>query len=205
MEIRSTGNELEIRLTEDDALEVRAGVGEGPSKLVGYAAVYNSLSADLGGFKERILPGAFKGSVTGNTDIRALVDHDSTKLLGRTSNGTLRVSEDPKGLRVEVDLPDTSYARDVKNLIARKDVRGMSFGFRVPDGGSRFTKESGQTIRELSNIDLREVTVTSIPAYGDTSVQVRVDPSIRQHIEQENARPNFARCMAVFRSLLVKG
>jgi hypothetical protein len=205
MEIRSTGNKLEIRLTEDDALEVRAGVGDGPSKLVGYAAVYNSLSADLGGFKERILPGAFKGSVVGNTDIRALVDHNSEKLLGRTGNKTLRLAEDAKRLRIEVDLPDTSYARDVKTLVARGDIRGMSFGFRVPDGGSRFTKESGQTIRELSNIDLREVTVTSIPAYGDTSVQVRVDPSIRQHIEQENERPNFARCAGAFRRLLAEG
>lgn len=205
MEIRSTGNELEIRLTEGDDIEVRAGIGEQPPRLVGYAAVYNSLSADLGGFKERILPGAFKGAVTGNGDIRALVDHDSTKLLGRTSNGTLRVMEDERGLRVEVDLPDTSYARDVRTLVARKDVRGMSFGFRVPEGGQRFTKEGGQTIRELTNIDLREVTVTSIPAYGATSVQVRVDPSVQRHLTQESSRPNFARCAGVFRSLLVKG
>src|SRR5437763_1584965 len=108
MEIRSNNNELEIRLTEGDDIEVRAGEAGQPNKLVGYAAVYNSLSADLGGFKERIMPGAFKGSVAGSTDIRALVDHDSTKLLGRTSNGTLRVAEDQRGLRVEIDLPDTS-------------------------------------------------------------------------------------------------
>jgi HK97 family phage prohead protease len=205
MDIRSTQNELEIRLTDGDELEVRAGDGQQPSKLVGYAAVFGSLSADLGGFQERILPGAFKGSIAGTTDIRALVDHDSTKLLGRRSNGTLQIAEDAKGLRVEIDLPDTSYARDVKNLVARKDVRGMSFGFRVPDGGQRFTKENGTTIRELSNIDLREVTVTSIPAYGATSVQVRVDPSVTQHLAQEILKPNFGRCKALLRRSLVKG
>jgi HK97 family phage prohead protease len=174
----NTGNDLEIRFTaaaEDDALAVRADADK-PNRLVGYAAVFNSLSADLGGFKERVVPGAFKNAVTSNVDIRALVDHDSTKLLGRTSNGTLRVSEDAVGLRVEIDLPDTSYAADVKSLVARKDIRGMSFGFRVPEGGQRFTKEGGHTVRELTNIDLREVTVTSIPAYADTSIYVRVDP-----------------------------
>lgn len=207
MEIRSTANSLEIRLTEGDELEVRAGVGEQPSKLIGYAAVYNSLSADLGGFKERIMPGAFKGSVAGSTDIRALVDHDSTKLLGRTSNGTLRLAEDAKGLRIEIDLPDTSYARDTRNLIARKDVRGMSFGFLIPDGGQRFTKESGQTIRELTNIDLREVTVTSVPAYGDTSVQVRVDPSILAQINatENSSVPTLAKRWHQLRTMLVKG
>ena len=185
----TTNNELELRFTVDDALEVRAGAGDTPAKLVGYAAVFNSLSADLGGFQERIIPGAFKSSLAGSTDVRALVDHDPTKPLGRMSNGTLRIAEDDKGLRMEVDLPDTSYARDVKALVARKDVRGMSFGFRVPDGGQRFTKENGQTIRELTNIDLREVTVTGSPAYGATSIQVRVDPSVAQHLSQEFGAP----------------
>lgn len=206
MEIRSTNNELEIRLTEGDDLEMRLGTGEQPHRLVGYAAVFNSLSADLGGFKERIVPGAFKGSVTGGGDIRALVDHDYSKLLGRTSNGTLRVMEDDKGLRVEIDVPhETSYGKDIMALVKRKDVRGMSFGFRVPEGGQRFAKEGGQTIRELTNVDLREVTVTSCPAYGATSVSVRVDPSIRQQIDQQNARPHFVRCAQLFRSSLVKG
>lgn len=205
MEIRSTGNELEIRFTSDDAIEVRAGQGDAPNMLVGYAAVFNSLSADLGGFMERIMPGAFKGAIAGGTDIRALVDHDSSKLLGRTSNNTVRVAEDAKGLRVEVDLPDTTYARDVKALVARKDVRGMSFGFRVPDGGQRFTRENGQHIRELTSVDLREVTVTGSPAYGATSVQIRVDPSVQRHIAEESARPLYARCKGLFRSQQVKG
>src|SRR5436190_5368915 len=85
--------------------ELRFADPETTNRLVGYAAVYNSLSADLGGFKERIKPGAFRSSVTGGTDIRALVDHDASKILGRTSSGTLRLSEDQVGLRIEIDLP----------------------------------------------------------------------------------------------------
>jgi HK97 family phage prohead protease len=186
-----------------DNTELRIAAPETPNRLVGYAAVFNSLSADLGGFKERIVPGAFRGA-TGN-DVRALVDHDASKLLGRTGNGTLRLSEDQVGLRVEIDLPDgVSYADDIKALVKRGDIRGMSFGFRVPTGGQRFVKEGGQTIRELTTVNLKEVTVTSIPAYGDTSVFVRsakIDPGVLQEI----SRPNYARCASLFRRSLVKG
>jgi hypothetical protein len=91
-----------------DHTELRFADPEVPNRLIGYAAVFNSNSADLGGFKERITPGAFRNSIAGGTDIRALVDHDPSKLLGRTNAGTLRVSEDQVGLRVEIDLPDVS-------------------------------------------------------------------------------------------------
>ena len=123
------------------------------------------------------MPGAFSGSLAGTNDIRALVEHDATKLLGRTSAGTLKLAEDDKGLRAEIDLPDVSYANDLKALVKRGDIKGMSFGFRVPDNGQRFMKENGLTVRELTNINLKEVTVTANPAYGDTSVHVRVDPA----------------------------
>ncbi|HEX8323911.1 MAG TPA: HK97 family phage prohead protease [Tepidisphaeraceae bacterium] len=170
---------------------------------MGYAAVYNSLSADLGGFKERIRPNAFRNSIAGGTDIRALVDHDASKLLGRTSAGALRLSEDQVGLRIEIDLPEgVSYANDIRSLIKRGDIKGMSFGFRVPTGGQSITKEAGQTIRELSEINLKEVTVTSIPAYGDTSVYVRsavIDPTVLQMIE----RPHFNHRVARFRRALI--
>jgi HK97 family phage prohead protease len=122
-------------------------------------------------------PRAFKASLNRGNDVRALVDHDSSKLLGRTSNKTLRLEEDAKGLRVEIDMPDTSYARDLLASVKRGDIRGMSFGFIVPKGGDRFASEGGKTIRELRNIDLHETTVTSIPAYGATSITVRVDPA----------------------------
>jgi HK97 family phage prohead protease len=194
-----TTNDIEIRVNTE-ALEIRAGESGQPNKLVGYAAVYGSLSADLGGFKERVMPGAFKGAVNGTADVRALVDHNPEKLIGRTSANTLKLSEDAHGLRVEVDLPDTSYANDLKALMKRGDVKGMSFGFKVPDGGQRFTRENGQAVRELTTITLKEVSaITSTPAYGDTSLQLRVDPNVIRHIQQPENFPNRLKAAGIMR------
>lgn len=191
---------LEIFGTFGD-LELRA---EGGNKLVGYAAVFGVLSADLGGFRERILPGAFKASLSSGQDIRALVDHDPSKLLGRTSANTLRLAEDTRGLRAEIDLPDTQAARDALALVKRGDVRGMSFGFRVAAGGDRFTTEGNQMIRELTAVDLREVTVTSIPAYGATSLAVRVDPSLAARIKEHQTQPVLVKRAMQYRQHLAK-
>lgn len=205
MELRSATTDFEIRMTAADDLEIRAGDGDKPNMLVGYAIVWNSLSADLGGFRERVLPGAAKGGISANADIRALVSHNPDLLLGRTSNGTLRVAEDERGLRVEIDVPPTSYGRDLMELVKRRDVRAMSFGFRVAEGGQRFVKENGQTIRELTNINVREVSAIANPAYGETSLFVRVDPSVRRHLDQDAARPHFARCATRFRKTVAEG
>jgi HK97 family phage prohead protease len=189
-----------------EPLEVRAAEGDKPAKVTGYAAVFDSLSADLGGFREKIKPGAFRTSLDSGRDVRALVDHDHSKLLGRTMNRTLRLGENAKGLWFEVDLPDTTYARDLIASVKRGDIRGASFGFLVPKDGDKFYTEGKQTIRELLAIDLREVTVTSVPAYNDTAVAVRIDPAVIQRVAAENsARPNFAKCMASYRMSLVKG
>jgi HK97 family phage prohead protease len=195
----------EIRtLTQADDLdlELRVGEGEQGRLLTGYAARYNILSHDLGGFRERVMPGAFKEAVTSGADIRSLIDHDNSKLLGRTTAGTLRLSEDAKGLKFEVDLPEgVSYADDLRVLVKRGDVRSNSFGFRTPPGGDRFKQEGKTYVRELLNVDLKEVSVVlSLPAYPGTSVQVRVDPSVLQRIP----RPNYTRCMAQYRLSLVR-
>ncbi len=208
MEIANTDtSSLEVRLLETCDLEFRAGQGDEPHQLIGYAAPFNSLSKDLGGFVEKILPGSFRESLTNGTDIRALVDHDPTRLLGRTGNQTLMLAEDEKGLRATILLPDTSYARDVRALVARRDIRGMSFGFKTRPGGSSFTKEGGRTVRTLSNIDLREVTVTSVPAYGATSLSVRVDPQAVSAAKALSKNPDwrFMKSALLHRTSLSKG
>lgn len=200
----SQNTELRTLTQADDLdLELRVGEGDKARLLSGYAARYNMLSHDLGGFRERILPGAFKASVEGGADIRSLVDHDSGKLLGRTAAGTLRLSEDAKGLRFEVDLPEgVSYAEDLRVLVKRGDVRANSFGFRIPPGGDRFKEEGKTFVRELLNVDLKEVSVLmSLPAYPGTSVQLRVDPAVIQRIP----RPNYARCARRARLVILKG
>jgi HK97 family phage major capsid protein/HK97 family phage prohead protease len=146
------------------------------SKLVGYAAVYApALSEDLGGFREKISPGAFDKSLESNADIRALWDHNTSQPLARTTNGSLKVSSDKRGLRVEIELPEgVSYADDLRQLVRSGVVNQMSFGFLVPPGGDTWDKdEDGNALRTLNSIDLHEVSVVSIPAYPDTTVALR--------------------------------
>jgi uncharacterized protein len=159
-----------------NALEIRSG-GDlravSPGKLAGYAAIYNSQSQDLGGFVERILPGAFKRTLTQPDHIRALLEHDPQRLLGRVGSRTLSLQENTKGLYFELSLPDTSYARDLGALVERGDISGCSFGFRVPEGGDQWEVRSGQLMRDLIAVDLQEITITGNPAYLDTSVAKR--------------------------------
>jgi len=168
-------------------LELRAGgsVQAAEGRVIGYAAVFGPLSEDLGGFRERVDPNAFKRSLGDGRDIRALVDHDTAKVLGRRASDTLRLSTDDQGLKVEIDLPDTSYARDLKVLMTRGDVSQMSFAFTLAPNGDKWeTREEGR-IRTLLDVELVEVSVVTIPAYPDTSAAVR---SLHGHEAEGRAR-----------------
>lgn len=150
------------------ASEIRAK-GESTT-IVGHAAVFNSLSEDLGGFKETIRPGAFAGSIA-RDDIRALWNHDANHVLGRNTANTLRLSEDDIGLAVEIDLPDTSNARDLMTWIRRRDVSQMSFGFIALRDDWRL--EGGLVIRELIEAQLFDVSPVTYPAFPQTDVSAR--------------------------------
>jgi len=154
-------NEFELR----DAAE---GNGMG---FVGYGAVFNSDSEPLP-FTERIAPGAFSRSLRSRNEIKMFVNHDTTQVLASKRAGTLRLSEDSYGLRVEADLPDTTAGRDMAFLIKRGDVADMSIGFSVPRGGDSWS-DDGAT-RELREVRLHEVSiVTGFPAYAATTASVR--------------------------------
>lgn len=155
--------------------ELRAETAGSIRKLTGYAAVFGALSEDLGGFRERIAPGAFRDSLS--NDIRALWNHNSDFVLARTGNDTLVVEEDSHGLRVEVRLPDTSWATDAWQSIKRGDVSQMSFGFRVAPGGESWSEEGGVAIRTLTKVRLYEVSPVTFPAYEDTEVVARSRPT----------------------------
>lgn len=145
--------------------------------LRGLASVYNADSEDLGGFIERIAPGAFKRSLDSPQDVRAYWNHDSRLLLGRRSNGTLRLNDSEHGLMVEIDLPDTGFARDLGELVRRGDLNQMSFGFTLPDHGSDSWEphESNPRLkrRTIHDLTLHEVSAVSMPAYPDTTLAVR--------------------------------
>ena len=143
--------------------------------LTGYAAVFNS-EAVLGDFSEVIRQGAFAKSLATGSNIRALYQHQGDALLGTTRGGTLQLREDAKGLAFELALPDTSHGKDLAILVGRGDVAGCSFGFRVAPGGDRWEQRGATLVRELLNVDLVEITLTSDPAYQDTTVALRNMP-----------------------------
>jgi len=152
--------------------------------LVGYAAVFNSRSHDLGGFREVIRPGAFDRSLREFPDVLALVEHDTNRVLARTTNGSLRITPDAHGLRVEIDPADVSWAKDIVTLVRRQDVRGMSFRFRPFPGGSVLDASGAEAVRTLTAVELKEVSVVVDPAYPATSVSVRA----LHAAQQESAR-----------------
>lgn len=141
-------------------------------KIVGYAAVFNRLSENLGGFREKIKPGAFKNALK-KSDARALFNHDSNYVLGRQGAGTLTLKEDDKGLWMEIDPPDTQFARDLMVSIERGDINQQSFGFTVAsDSWEDLNKQ--ESLRTLNEIDeLFDVSPVTFPAYPDTSVALR--------------------------------
>ena len=151
--------------------ELRAITDEaGLRHIVGYAAVFNSLSEDLGGFREKIDPGAFADTL--NTgDVRALKNHNSDYVLGRNKSGTLTLSEDQRGLKIDIMPPDAQWAKDLMVSIDRKDVDQMSFGFRTID--QMWEGEYPDEIRTLMKVELFDVSPVTFPAYPDTEVGLR--------------------------------
>lgn len=150
------------------AIEFRATAG---NRLEGYAALFNSSSADLGGFTEIIRPGAFTRALAASPDVLALFDHDTRYVLGRTGAGTLHLEEDAKGLRFSIDVAATTTGKDLLLSVGRGDIRGASFAFIAKE--DRWMQGNAGMIRELLDVDLLDVTITANPAYPETSVARR--------------------------------
>nr|DAH82274.1 MAG TPA: prohead serine protease [Caudoviricetes sp.] len=135
----------------------------------GYALKFNKPSEDLGGFIEFIDKRSLDG--VDLSDVRLFVDHDSSKLLGRTKSGTLKLEIDEVGLKFRALLPDTTTGRDAMELVKRGDLNQCSFGFTVER--DNWTKVEGITHRNIEQIGkLMEISLVSIPAYEDTDVRV---------------------------------
>jgi HK97 family phage prohead protease len=145
-----------------------------PTKIVGYAAVFDSPSVDLGGFDEIIRPGAFSDALADPAlDVVCTVDHDWARLLGRSTSGTLRLSQDDHGLAIECDLPDTQLGRDIAVLMQRGDISQMSFCFTPID---ERISDDGRT-REVLSCNLHDVSIVLYPAYPSTEAELRNRPN----------------------------
>lgn len=153
-------------------VEVRATEDDGGPIISGHAAVFNSPSHDLGGFREYILPGAFKRTLKNSRDILSFFNHDPHYVLGRTANKTLTLSEDLQGLAFQVQPPDTAWARDLLVSMRRGDISGASFTFRVIR--DQWDKDAdGLPKRSISEVELYEAGPVSMPAYPAADAGVR--------------------------------
>ena len=174
-------NKLERRALE--AVELRAespGNDDEMPALVGHAAVFDRLSEDLGGFRERVAPGAFAATLA-EDDIRALINHRNEYVLGRNRADTLRLAEDDEGLSVRIEPPETSYARDLVASIERGDISGMSIGFRTI--ADEWNMEDGEPVRTLKAVRLYDVSPVTFPAYPATDMALRALTAFRDTLK----------------------
>jgi HK97 family phage prohead protease len=142
-------------------------------QLVGLAARYSS-QAELPGFTETIAPGAFDKILESEPDVVCLFNHDSAKVLGRTSANTLHLTATHRGLEFSCELPDTSYANDLHESVKRGDVSGCSFAFNVGDKDQRWEERNGKVFRTITNFSaLQDVSAVTHPAYSDTELDAR--------------------------------
>jgi hypothetical protein len=148
--------------------EFRAA-GQDAGRISGHAHVFGRVAQIRGGF-ERVSPAAFNRALAERQDVVLLVNHEGLPL-GRTTSGTLRLSVDERGLTIDNDLPDTTLARDVRELMGRGDLRSMSFGFIPTDGV--LEEVEGRQIRTITDLDLFDVSIVTHPAYAGTEVALR--------------------------------
>jgi HK97 family phage prohead protease len=149
-------------------------------QISGIAASYNTLSANLGGFKEKIAPGAFSRSLRTGADVKCLFNHDASKICGRTGNGTLVLTDSPEGLQFvcQLDRANPEHAAYYAS-IKRRDIISCSFAFTVPDSSCESWQDADGTdgvfaIRTLLDVDLLDCSFVTYPAYPvGTSVDAR--------------------------------
>jgi HK97 family phage prohead protease len=180
------------------AVELRASDTGGPGVLVGYAAVFNRRSQNLGGFVEQVDPDAFNKSLGDNVPVVARFNHKDDFLLGTTESGTLVLRKDGTGLQYEVDLPDTTVGRDLAVLAKRGDVRYSSFAFQTVADEWGYTEEDFP-LRTLRAVKLMDVAPVVSPAYRDTTAGLR---SLADKLELPLDRVKAAAAAGELRSLL---
>ena len=165
----------EIQKRELKTTEVQIRELEDGKRMIEGMIPYNQRSEWMG-FYEYITPTAFNKTLADGADVRAFMNHDTNKLLGRVKNNSLRLRSDEFGLHIECELPDTEYARDVYNLIRGGYNQGMSFGFSTVQDKWDEMEENGRMVPVCHLIEVRLYEVSfcvSFPAYEGTNSQAR--------------------------------
>lgn len=177
-EVRKLTNTIEVRSEQDSSENI----------IVGYALKFNSWSENLGGFRERISPDSLDG--TDMSDVRALIDHNSSQIIGRSKVGTLKLEVDDIGLKFRCQLPNTTYANDLMENLRNGNINQCSFAFQIDEDGEDIEYNDtlniyDRTIKRIKS--LFDVSVVTYPAYSNTDVQpaLRSIEKIEEQLERE--------------------
>jgi HK97 family phage prohead protease len=161
-------------------VETRA---DGKKVITGYAAAFYragdaGTEFELGdNMVERIMPGTFDRAISERQDVRGLRNHNPDFLLGRTTSGTCRLFVDAKGLKYEIDVPETNAGKDTVEMIQRGDMTGSSFMFRAKR--VTWVETDGLDVRQIEDVDLYDVGPVTFPAYEATTTGLRSAEGLR--------------------------
>lgn len=158
------------------ATQFRAEQTDGVRRISGYFAVFDDVYEMCPGVTENIDPHAFDNALSGGEDVRALIDHLTHLVLGRTIPDTLRLRVDGKGLWGDIDVNEKDT--DATNLYARVergDVNQCSFGFDILDEERSVNEVTGDVHYTIKAVKLYEVSVCTFPAYKGTGVEARAE------------------------------
>lgn len=204
--LKKQKNLKEIRAIPID-LEVRASE-EGGKRTIAGAIKYNTESVEMRDwwgdtFVEEIATGAFDDSLK-ERDVVGLWSHDTGQVLGNTKSGTLRIENNKKDLRFELDIPDTSGGNDAWALIQRGDVDGVSFGMKVTKDKWSSENRNGKKIykRSILNAELYEISPIAFPAYPANEVSCRSLDEFKEAEEKERSEELIKRILKLELELL---
>lgn len=180
--------DVERRFNHEIRLIQREEGNKGLPVIEGHAAVFDQetvIRSFWYDFREKFVAGAFAKDIAAKADVRALIDHMSEKVIGRTKSGTLRISEDKTGLFTSTDPSDTSDGRDIVERIRRGDVDGMSIGFYIRKQVWVVDEAQDMELREIHDVQLVDISPVTFPAYPQTDVSVRkmLNDSDREEFE----------------------
>lgn len=177
---RNVGIDVEISAKSN---KIKGSIGE----LSGYAIKFNKPSVVEAPFTEYIMSTALDH--VDISKVLILYDHNYANVLGRVDAGTLELKVDDTGLKFKVQVPDTSLGRDVYANVKAGNLKGMSFGFTVAKGGDSWKQTSPKPTRFINQIKkVNEISIVSLPAYDDTSVNVTRDFDAFKHYKEQNYR-----------------
>lgn len=183
-------SKLERRFVASEPITLPAvNEGEELPPLRGHALTWSEIAEPWPGLRESFEPGAFAEFLSGDPDVFACYQHDTSQLLGRTSSGTFRLAEDETGLAYELDLPETTLGRDVRELVSRGDLRGVSVCFYAEE--ETWSEEEDDKLRRIIHrASLYEISIVTDPAYRDSSASFR---SAADALQEYRAKQDAAR------------